>query len=96
MAENKTDAKKEETKASVPAPDKKNLPQLGALEDDDEFEVSVRERTELTGRSSRLLVSVCGCHQVQKPVTWGGEAVMLRGSDREGSWYRQTRSERED
>lgn len=40
MAENKADAKTEETKVAAPAPEKKNLPQLGALEDDDEFEVS--------------------------------------------------------
>lgn len=39
MAENKPDAKKEEN-AAAPAQEKKNLPQLGALEDDDEFEVS--------------------------------------------------------
>ncbi|KLT42650.1 hypothetical protein CC85DRAFT_81339 [Cutaneotrichosporon oleaginosum] len=38
MAENKSDQKQEETKAVAAPPEKKNLPQLGALEDDDEFE----------------------------------------------------------
>lgn len=43
MAENKNDQKKEETKTGPAVPEKKNLPQLGALEDDDEFEVSLQE-----------------------------------------------------
>ncbi len=43
MAENKNDQKKDETKTAPAPPEKKNLPQLGALEDDDEFEVSLRE-----------------------------------------------------
>ncbi|BEI87445.1 uncharacterized protein CcaverHIS019_0101630 [Cutaneotrichosporon cavernicola] len=38
MAENKNDQKKGDTKAAPAPPEKKNLPQLGALEDDDEFE----------------------------------------------------------
>ncbi|WOO83342.1 26S proteasome complex subunit SEM1 [Vanrija pseudolonga] len=38
MAEQKNDKKPEETPAAAPAQEKKKLPQLGALEDDDEFE----------------------------------------------------------
>lgn len=52
MAEQKNDKKPEETPAAAPAQEKKKLPQLGALEDDDEFEVSesrkaASERSEL-------------------------------------------------
>lgn len=43
MADNKPEEKKEEAKPSAaPVAEKKKLPQLGALEDDDEFEVSCR------------------------------------------------------
>ncbi|TXT08832.1 hypothetical protein VHUM_02960 [Vanrija humicola] len=61
MAEQKNDKKPEETPAAAPAQEKKKLPQLGALEDDDEFELT---RTEQTTTVADTLATAPGSEQL--------------------------------